>query len=34
MSEVDKFYEWLLKINNVHIGDWNSIDRAFQKIND
>ena len=34
MSEVEKFYEWMEKINSVHLGNHEEMLKAFQQFND
>jgi len=32
MSEVEKFYEWMLKMGNIHLADNEKMSKAFNKI--
>ena len=32
MSEVEKFYEWMLKIGNIHLVDNEQMYKAFEQI--
>jgi hypothetical protein len=32
MEEVNKFYEWLLKMGSVHLADNKKMNRAYAKI--
>lgn len=34
MTNLEKFYEWMLKINNIHMMDLQGMDRAFNIIID
>jgi hypothetical protein len=31
-TEVDKFYEWMLKINSIHFCDNKAMTKAYNKI--
>lgn len=31
-TNLEKFYEWMLKVRNVHMADMQSMDRAFNII--
>lgn len=33
MTEVEKFYEWLLKIQSIHLADNQKMVKAFEKFN-
>lgn len=30
MEDVNKFYEWLLKVGSIHLADNNRMDKAYQ----
>jgi len=30
MEDVNKFYDWLLKVGSVHLADNNRMDKAYQ----
>lgn len=32
MTNLEKFYDWMLKVQNVHMADMQSMDRAFNII--
>jgi hypothetical protein len=32
MTNLEKFYDWMLKLQNVHMADLQSMDRAFNII--
>jgi hypothetical protein len=32
MEEVNKFYEWMLKIKSIHLADNARMSRAFEKL--
>lgn len=32
MTNLEKFYDWMLKVRNVHMADMQSMDRAFNII--
>ena len=32
MTEVEKFYEWLLKIQSIHLADNQKMVKAFEKL--
>lgn len=32
MEEVNKFYEWMLKIKSIHLADNQQMSKAFEKI--
>ena len=32
MEEVNKFYEWMLKIKSIHLADNAQMSRAFEKL--
>ena len=32
-EEVDKFYDWMLKINSIHFCDNQAMTKAYDKIN-
>lgn len=32
MKNVDKFYQWLLNMKNVHLNDNEQMERAFNRI--
>jgi len=32
MEEVNKFYEWMLKIKSIHLADNEKMSNAFNKI--
>ena len=34
MTEVEKFYEWMLKLGNIYLSDNEGMTKAFQKIID
>lgn len=34
MSEVEKFYEWMEKINSVHLGNHEEMLKAFEQFNE
>ena len=34
MSEVEKFYEWMLKIGSIHLADNQQMSKAFEQFND
>ena len=34
MENVNKFYEWMLAIGNIHLADNDKMTKAFQKVLD
>ena len=32
MTNIEEFYEWMLKVRNIHLADFQSMDRAFNII--
>ena len=32
MTEVEKFYEWMLKMGNIHLADNIQMSKAFEKV--
>lgn len=32
MEDALKFYEWLLKMKNIHLADHNSMSLAYEKV--
>jgi hypothetical protein len=34
MKEVERFYEWMLKIKSIHLADNQQMSKAFEKINE
>ena len=32
MAEVNKFYEWMLRMGNIHLANNAEMERAFSKI--
>ncbi len=33
MTEVEKFYEWMLKIGSIHLADNQQMSKAFEQFN-
>ena len=33
MSEVEKFYEWMVKVGSIHLADNQQMSKAFEKFN-
>lgn len=31
-TNVERFYKWMLKMGNVHLGDHNAMVKAFNKV--
>ena len=34
MEDVNKFYEWMLKIKSIHLADNNKMAKAFKKFSE
>lgn len=32
MEDVNKFYEWMLKMGNIHLADNEQMSKAFEKV--
>ena len=34
MSDIEKFHEWMLRMGNVHLSDWNRMSNAYEIIDE
>jgi len=32
MEEITKFYDWMERMGNIYLADFQSMDRAFEKV--